>query len=99
MSDQFIRYRQMEATMDLFTKPQTYGYHCFECGRLWDAYQVPIPMDVALRHMAANSTCSKCGSGRIAIVMPHRYEELKRGASVPATADPVGFDLPDGERG
>jgi len=94
MSDQFIRYRQMEATMDLFTERQTYGYHCASCGELWDAYQVPCPMEVALRHMKANGTCIRCGSAKILIVMPGRYEELKRGASVPATADPVGFDLP-----
>jgi DNA-directed RNA polymerase subunit RPC12/RpoP len=82
---------------DLFATGErpTYGYHCFECGLLWDAYQIPIPMEVAMQ--ARKATCIKCGSGRVMIVQPDRYEELKRGASVPATADPVGFDLP-GER-
>ncbi len=75
-------------TYDLFTTRQTYGYHCASCGELWDAYQVPCLMEVALRNMKANGTCIRCGSEKIMIVMPHRYQELQRErASSP--------DLPD----
>lgn len=79
MSGQFIRYRQIESqgrAMDLFTPKQTYGYHCASCSRLWDAYQVPCPMDEALAHMKANATCA-CGSSKVLVVMPKRYAELK----------------------
>ena len=66
--------------MDLFAPQalkQTYGYHCASCHELWDAYQVPCPIDVALRTMKSNSTCIRCASPKVLIVMPHRYEELK----------------------
>jgi DNA-directed RNA polymerase subunit RPC12/RpoP len=80
---------------DLFaTERPLYGYHCWNCGAIWDAYQVPIPMEVAMQ--ARKATC-RCGSTKVLIVQPDRYEELKRGSRIPATADPVGFDLPDGE--
>ncbi len=60
---------------------QTYGCRCTECGELWDCYQVPCPIDVALRAMKANATCVKCESPKLHIVMPHRYEEMKQEAS------------------
>ena len=80
---------------DLFATGERpiYGYHCFECGLLWDAYRLPITAEFAMQ--TRKESC-RCGSGRVSIVMPARYEELKRGASVPATADPVGIDLPGG---
>jgi len=64
--------------MDLFTPSQTYGCHCADCGELWDCYQVPCPMEVAIRAMNANRTCITCESKKILIVMPHRYLELKQ---------------------
>ena len=65
-------------TLDLFAPKQTYGYHCAACGALWDAYQVPCPMEVAIRNMNANRHCIICDSTKVLVVMPHRYEELKR---------------------
>lgn len=62
--------------MDLFTPTAKHGYHCSDCGRLWDAYQVPCDTEVALAHMKSNARCMQCGSGRVLIVMPKRYEEL-----------------------
>ena len=56
---------------------QTHGYTCTDCGELWDGYQVPCPMEVALRSMEANRTCIRCGSGNVNVLMPWRYEELK----------------------
>lgn len=63
--------------MDLFIPPQTYGCHCTDCERVWDCYQVPCPMEEALAAMKANARCTGCGSGRILIVAPERYDELK----------------------
>lgn len=83
-------------SLDLFAPRQTYGYHCASCGELWDAYQVPCPIDVALRNMKSNGTCIKCGSSKILILMPYRYQELQRGRiSFPATSGPSGLDMPD----
>ena len=56
---------------------QTHGYHCQACGALWDAYQIPCPMEEAIRHMEANATCVGCSSRRIVVLMPYRYEEMK----------------------
>ncbi len=56
---------------------QTYGCQCQNCGELWDGYQVPCPIDVALRAMKANRSCWKCGSRKVLSLMPWKYEELK----------------------
>lgn len=69
-------------TGDLFTPRQTAGFHCAACGELWDAYQTPCPMEVAIRVMNANRTCITCQSGKVLVVMPERYEELKREKAV-----------------
>lgn len=74
-------------TDDLFTPRQTAGFHCASCGELWDAYQTPCPMEVAIRTMKANATCITCDSTKVLVVMPGRYEELKRERVAHAEAD------------
>lgn len=59
------------------SEKQTYGCRCDICGELWDGYQVPCKIDVALRIMEANRTCPHCGSAHVMSLMPWRYEELK----------------------
>lgn len=74
---------------------QTYGYRCGACGEIWDGYQVPCPIDVALRAMESNRTCFSCGSPNVFSVMPRRYEELKReAASLPGSTLSDGLDKP-----
>ena len=63
---------------DLFTPPQTHGFHCADCGELWDAYQTPCPMEVAIRAMDTNKTCITCQSAKVLVVQPWRYQQLKR---------------------
>ena len=62
---------------DLFLPRQTHGFHCANCGELWDAYVVPCPMEVAIRTMKANATCITCSSPKVLVVMPGRYRELQ----------------------
>lgn len=66
---------------------QTYGCHCPACGELWDCYQVPCPIDVALRAANANLTCVTCGKSGVLLVMPQRYEELKQEANRSTSQD------------
>lgn len=80
--------------MDLFIAEQTYGCHCTDCGDLWDCYKVPIPMSDAIEAMKANARCTGCGSGRILIVAPERYEELRREAGSGRAPDSPGADTP-----
>lgn len=68
--------------LDLFAHKQTHGFHCAACGALWDAYQVPCPMDVAIRTMDANRACITCQSPKVLVVMPERYLELQRAKAV-----------------
>lgn len=66
---------------------QTYGFHCDDCGEIWDGYQVPCPIEVSIRTLNANSTCIRCGSRKIMSVMPWRYEEMKRDRSAQEASD------------
>ncbi len=55
---------------------ETYGLQCRACGELWDAFNVPCSLDVALRAMKTNRSCIRCKRREVVIVMPWRYREL-----------------------
>lgn len=79
---------------------QTHGYQCGACGALWDGYQVPCPIDVALRHMKANAECFRCHGTKLFVLMPWRYEELKAEAASadgPVTEPPAQQPEPQRE--
>ena len=56
---------------------QTYGCHCAKCGELWDCFQVPCLVEVAIRAMKSNATCVVCRQRGVLMIMPERYEEKK----------------------